>query len=185
MELLAGTNRDEWLMYIDADAAAGDLRRWVDATAPGRREELLAAVAGDDPRRAMDRLRTARRMLCPSRYLARRFNAAGGRAWVYSFTRQRPGAGGAALGAYHGAELPYVFDRHDDWLATAAPDRHLTTAMGDYWSRFARTGAPADAAESWPPFTQQNSAVMELGERIGLTAAVDEDLCALLGPAQP
>lgn len=181
IELLAGTNRDEWLMYVDADASARELQAWVGEAAPRHREALLAAVAGDDPRRALDRLRTARRMLCPSRFLARRVNAAGGSAWLYWFTRQRPGPGGAALGAYHGAELPYVFDRHDEWLPTGGPDLALTAAIGDYWGRFARTGAPA-GDQAWPRFTRQQPAVMELGGRIGLTAAVDEELCALLGP---
>jgi para-nitrobenzyl esterase len=65
-------------------------------------------------------------MMCTSRFLAETVNKAGGQAWVYYFDRQRTGDGGQRLGVYHGAELPYVFDRHDDWLPTTDEDRALS-----------------------------------------------------------
>ena len=33
-----------------------------------------------------------------------------------SIYRVREGEKAKKYGAYHGAELPYVFDTHDDWL---------------------------------------------------------------------
>ena len=68
-------------------------------------------------------------LLCPSRYLATRINESGGRAWVYYFSRQRVGIGGKHSRVYHGAVLPYVFDRHDSWLPTDETDQALTGAM--------------------------------------------------------
>ena len=187
VELITGTNADEWYMYIAGDSDREDLREWLAENAAGNEEALLAAVADEpDPRRALDRLRTASEMLCPSRFLARKINAGGGRAWVYYFSRQREGPGGEHLGAYHGAELPYVFDRHDDWLPVAGKDRELTEAILDFWVQFARTGDPNQPGlPNWPTHSDADPAIMELGDRIGGMAVFDEALCALLGPAAP
>ena len=46
------------------------------------------------------------------------------------------------IGAYHGAEIPYVFDTHDGWLPTDAIDHDLTRRMMGYWLNFATTGDP-------------------------------------------
>ena len=70
---------------------------------------------------------------------------------MYHFTRQRPGTGGEKMGAYHGTEIPYVFDTHDDWLPTEAIDHSLTEVVMDYWVQFARSGDPnVPGQPEWP-----------------------------------
>jgi para-nitrobenzyl esterase len=124
-------------------------------------------------------------MACPSRFLAEQVNSRGGKAWVYLFTRQRSGPGGEALGAYHGAELPYVFDTHDAWLPTEESDRRLTAEILQIWTRFAETGNPEPAqGTTWPAFTASRPSVIELGDRIGVIDSGDDDLCDVLGPAK-
>jgi para-nitrobenzyl esterase len=187
IDVLIGTNADEWYMYLDENSTRQDLERWVAENAPEYAETLLAEVADEaDVRRAIDRLRTARDTLCPSRYYASRVNELGGRGWMYFFTRQRPGPGGEKMGAYHGTEIPYVFDMHDDWLPTEAIDHSLTEAVMDYWVQFARTGDPnLPGRPEWPLHTVENPMAMELGDRIGAMAAHDQALCDLLGPVRP
>ena len=184
VDLIAGTNADEWYMYLDENTTQKDLQDWAGEEAPGRQAALLAMVADEtDARSAMDRLRTAQEMLCPSRYLATRINESGGRAWVYYFSRQRAGSGGERLRVYHGAELPYVFDRHDNWLPTEETDQALTGAILDYWVQFARTGDPNLAGRpAWPVHSRQDPAVMELGNRIGGMEAFSTELCKMLNP---
>jgi para-nitrobenzyl esterase len=184
VDLIAGSNADEWYMYIDEGATSKDLENWIMNNAPEQREALHALLGeGEGARRSLDRLRTARNMLCPSRYLAARVNDGGGRAWMYYFTRQRGGAGGERLRAYHGAELPYVFDTHDAWLPTDEADREVTQAVMDYWVQFARNGDPnQDGRPQWPVHTAQRPAVMELGDRVGQMESFDVELCSLLGP---
>jgi len=187
VDVLVGTNADEWYMYIDANATRADLEKWVDENAPEHAEALLADVEGETGiRRAMDRMQTASAMLCPARYFAAKLSELGGRGWVYYFSRQRPGSGGEKLGAYHGTEIPYVFDMHDDWLPTEAVDRVLTEAVMDYWVQFARTGDPnLPGRPEWPLYTAEHPMVMELGDRIGAMEAHDQALCDLLGPVRP
>jgi para-nitrobenzyl esterase len=184
IELIVGSNADEWYMYLEGDTSIEDLESWIDEHAPADRDALLAAVADrGDARQALDWLSAGHDMRCPGRFLAQRINAGGGKAWVYRFTRQREGPGGDRLRAYHGAELPYVFGTHDDWLPTLDPDLSLTEAMMDYWVEFARTGDPNRVGRpSWPLHLQADPAVLEFGDRVGLIESDPGGLCALIGP---
>ncbi len=184
VDLIAGTNADEWYMYVGENTTQKDVQDWVAENVPEQQAALLATVAGEpDARSAMDRLRTAQEMLCPSRYLAARINEAGGRAWVYYFSRQRAGSGGDRLRVYHGTELPYVFNQHDSWLPTEEADYALTEAILDYWVQFARTGDPNLAGRPpWPVHSREDPVVMELGKRIGVMEAFSTELCKMLNP---
>lgn len=182
-EVLIGTNADEWYMYVDESADHEDLEHSITRIAPQNSASLLALVEQEtDARRAMDRIMTASDTLCPSRYLATTVTELGGRGWVYYFSRQRPGPGGDKLGAYHGAEIPYVFDTHDEWLPTDARDRELTELVMDYWVQFARVGDPNLANRpEWPVHSQSDPRVMELGDNIGAIEPPDALICDLLG----
>ena len=182
LQIILGSNADEWLMYIDKAAGQNELDAWFANNAPDQRGALLNAV-GDpgEVRRTLDRLETAKSMLCPSRYLASMINARGGRAHVYFFSRQRSGQGGAALGAYHGAELPYVFDRHDGWMPAAAEDRALTDLVQGYWLQFSIKGSPEpEGRPHWPPYAPGKASVMRLDAPAGLMPVEAGTLCALL-----
>jgi para-nitrobenzyl esterase len=184
VDILIGTNADEWYMYLDEDTSASDLDKWLEDNAPASASVLGPLVSeATDRRRALDRLITAKNYVCPSQYVAARVSAAGGRAWVYFFSRQRPGPGGEKLGAYHGTEIGYVFDRHEYWQSTDEVDDALTEAVMDYWVQFARTGDPNVAGRPvWPQYRVAKPRVMELGNHIGAIPPPDADLCLWLGP---
>ena len=87
------------------------------------------------------------------------------------------------LGAYHGAEIPYVFDTADDWLPHDETDTQLTKIMQDYWINFARTGTPngPDEAEApaWLALSGAEINVQELGAAIGPTLDHPAGACSL------
>ena len=98
-------------------------------------------------------LATASGFTCPAINLAKGVAATREQSWVYYFTRQRDGEMAESMGAYHGAELPYVFDTHDDWLPTSQIDRRLTKTMKNYWTNFAKTANPNGLyLPNWPRF---------------------------------
>ena len=171
-------------MYIDEDTNEQDLDDWLQKNSPGAAAILRSKITGEsDVRGVLDRLRTAKGMLCPSRYIAARISAAGGRAWVYYFNRQRPGPGGEKLGVYHGTEIGYVFDQHEYWQSTDAVDDALTDVVMDYWVQFARSGDPnLMARPQWPKYVAAEPRVMELGDHVGAIPPPDADLCLWLGP---
>ena len=115
-DLLIGSNEDEWYMYVDADPHG--LAKDLADIAPAARGPLEARAAREpDVRTARDKAVTLVNMVCPSYLMADAARKAGHNAWVYHFTRVRPGPGGVTLRSYHGAEIPYVFGTQDDWLA--------------------------------------------------------------------
>lgn len=187
LEILIGTNRDEELMYLDEATGEEELMGWILETVPEFSGTLRDAVSdAPDSRHALDRLRTAQQMLCPSRLVAEKASAAGGQGFVYWFTRQRPGQGGETLGVYHGAELPYVFDQHDAWLPGDETDQALTEAIMSYWVSFAHDGAVrAEGLPEWPMYTAATPWVMELAEQPEPIQAQDAWLCRYLTPRMP
>jgi para-nitrobenzyl esterase len=90
--------------------------------------------------------------------------AAGVPSFLYLFDHGYPAADARGLHAFHASELPYVFGTADRtparWPAvpTTPVETQLTSAMGDYWASFARTGTPAAAnAPSWPAYGRERN----------------------------
>ena len=113
--------------------------------------------------------------------MAEAVNRSGQKAWLYHFTRVREGAGGQTLLAYHGSEIPYVFDTHDAWLPTTDKDRALTRTMMRYWLNFAKTGNPnGEGVPAWPAFAGPNPQLQQLDVAVEPKPAPEYALCAAL-----
>lgn len=181
--LLIGTNADEWYMYVEEGADEKALDDFISSQPSAIASKLKQAVAGEqDIRQAIDRLRTAKQMLCPSRFMAGQ-TAEVSHSWVYYFSMQRQDPGGEQLKAYHGAEIPYVFNTHDEWLPTTAMDLQLTDTMMTYWVNFAYTGNPnGDGLVRWPEYRKEDSLSLELGNKIQSINAPESLLCKVLIP---
>jgi carboxylesterase type B len=112
---------------------------------------------------------------CPARLLAKRIAAqaaaigASPQAFVYLFSMvpkysmnynlTKPPIG--KYGAFHGAEVPFVFG--DSWELVTDEERGLSKAMGCFWATFAQTGDPNRNSGSgrcshvaWPKYMVAN-----------------------------
>lgn len=168
IDLLIGSNADEWRTYLQPDQTLANMleQDWPKE----KHAALLAALSvpnDDHETLAMNNLASARDYHCPSMVLA---EMTSGQSWVYYFSKVRSGVKATEMGAYHGAELPYVFDTHDNWIPTNASDRVLTRQMMKYWVNFARSGNPnasSDASDlpQWPPYKNKQQ-VLFLDEKI-------------------
>ncbi|MBV8913608.1 MAG: carboxylesterase family protein [Acetobacteraceae bacterium] len=86
-------------------------------------------------------------------------------AWVYRFNRAAPGSDPVEVGAFHGAELVYVFGTLNTvdrpWEEA---DRRLADTISSYCVRFAMTGNPnGPGLPDWPPYDETSRYVAELG----------------------
>lgn len=180
VELLTGSNADEWRMYLDQQTTQADVAAWIAENAPMRAQALQAGVADTAlPLHKLDRLYTAQQFVCPSLLMAELASKAGKAAYVYYFSRQRAGAGGDALGAYHGAEIPYLFDKHDDWLPTEMLDHAIGRQMQRYWVNFASSGNPNfDGGVAWPRFVVGSPLTLRIGDSIEPMIHPEAGLCA-------
>lgn len=180
-DLLIGSNEDEWYMYVGPSRS--ELEEELQKLPVSARPALRARAEREpDLRHGHDKASTFVNMVCPAYRMAAAVDVSRG-AWVYRFTRVRSGPGGRTLGSYHGAEIPYIFDSHDQWLPTDDVDRSLTRQMIRYWTNFARTGDPNDSdLAAWPRYDPNLPRVMILGDAIHAAEAPDVELCEKLGP---
>ncbi len=181
-QMIIGTNRNEWYSSIAEDTNWDDVEdKAAEVFSADNVAAALAIVRSEtDPRHALDRLHTATLMLCAAQQVAASMSASGSDAWMYHFTRVREGDAGAALGAYHGAEYPYVFAVHDDYMPSSDIDYALEEVMQSYWVQFAKSGNPNSAGTSyWPRFEAPEHLVQELGDTVMTMPAPEPELCAL------
>jgi para-nitrobenzyl esterase len=121
---------------------------------------------------------------CPARFAARAMARVGAPAYLYQFTRVKPG--GQSLGAYHGAEINHVFETRLPWLPWEPVDDQLSVAMAKYWVAFATTGTPAaDRLPVWPAYDAAGDRYLELGSTIEAKAGLKKSACDLLDAVYP
>ncbi len=75
------------------------------------------------------------------RYAAQANTAAGSPNWLYHFSRTPPSEK-QTLGAFHAAEISFVFDSNESILGLSKDDEALTDVMVAAWTNFAKTGDP-------------------------------------------
>jgi len=89
--------------------------------------------------------------------LVTRQNAKQGQpAYVYTFGRVPPSEN-QTLGAFHSAEIPFVFGSHEAILGLSDQDEILTEQIQSYWVNFAKTGNPnGEGLLNWPEHAGSN-----------------------------
>ncbi|MDZ4805740.1 MAG: carboxylesterase family protein [Candidatus Eisenbacteria bacterium] len=165
--ILIGTNADEGSIFTEAtrigtrEAFAAMLRRRFGPLADAA-ARLYPAKADEAIPGALVRLITDASFVAPVRSLARHLSShAPGTTWMYHFTRVSPAGRKSGRGAFHAADVSYVFNRVGNPLAYDEVDRELAREMSATWCRFARTGQ-AD----WAPFNAANEPYREFGDTI-------------------
>jgi len=166
--VVLGSNLDEGSTfmsdtpYIRTTASAYDFERWAAEFAGARsgielsilyepknlkypRPHVTSKGSGDHYLSAV-RAAGDRSITCPTYNMAQRLSQAGHRVFAYSFTitpYSSVNVDQASLrqyGAFHGAEVPFVFGDPSELLKPA--ERKVSAAMGCYWTNFAWNSDP-------------------------------------------
>jgi len=154
------------------------LPRSVDSTlvlGHGNVVPVIVGSNGDEPQEVFG---------APSRAFARLITARGAPAYLYQFTRVAEDSVNAKRGAYHSAEIVFVFGRShplNPGAGSTSYDATLADAMSDYWVAFATTGDPNGAPSAgrrpkWPVYEPKNDPWMELGPTIEAKTALKRAL---------
>jgi para-nitrobenzyl esterase len=113
-------------------------------------------------------------MGAPTRSFARLMSARGVPTYVYIFSRVGDDSLNRKRGAYHSAEITFVFGRPRPLQPSAgstAYDSTVANAMSDYWVAFATSGDPntppaAGKWPRWPRYESATDALLEIGPEI-------------------
>lgn len=113
-----------------------------------------------------------------SERLVRAQTARGRPSFLYLFDHSYPAADDAGLHAFHASELPFMFGNLDrtppHWprIPATQDEAAFSTSLLDYWTSFARSGAPvADGAPDWPAYDADRTR-MVLAERPRVSTSV-------------
>jgi|TARA_B110000503_G_scaffold12562_1_gene17090 para-nitrobenzyl esterase len=179
IDILVGSNKHEWRSSLsDGDTLENKVGVHLSAALFDQLKNLQQE--GENDGDFLDRVITAREYFCPSRWLAEKMKEKGGNAWFYYFTRQRSGDVAIKQGVYHGAELPYVFGTHDDWLPTSNLDVLVSETAMYYWANFIKSGNPNGSDLTvWSPFDSELPSTQVLDVNVRTMEHVSKPLCAI------
>lgn len=174
--LMVGSNQDEGNLFLLAE-------RWRHESTEEEYTELAETYFGDwaddvlalyppvagEMKEQLNRLFSDYFTFTPSRMTVRAVSEQVADTYFYYFTRTPNSILGRVLGAFHGAELAYVFGDLRGAPAWSPADRRLSRAMQAYWVRFAATGNPNGGGDiSWPAYDAQSDQILELGKSISV-----------------
>ncbi len=109
------------------------------------------------------------------RFLARANWLSGMPTYLYHFTRVSPSKT-QTIGAFHAAEIFFVFGSHSPLAGLTEADETLTAAMGKYWTNFAKTGNPnGDSLPEWPLYEPMSDEWMTFNPSIEAKTGVRAD----------
>ena len=111
-----------------------------------------------------------------------------GPVYAYLFTHVEPGPESARVGAFHTSEVPYEFN-----TLHLSPDRNFTDidrrladTFSSYVANFTKSGDPnGGSLPKWPRMTQDNKALMDLGDRVVTSRAVPAGADSVIAAGKP
>jgi para-nitrobenzyl esterase len=186
--LLIGSNRDEWRLFTvlpggDMEKVKADLSQTFGAATGHVHETYTKARADKAPDLAWIDMQGDRVFRIPAIRQAEAQVRQGAPVWMYRFDWVSP-ALGEQLGACHGLEMPFVWNRLDNPLAhfllgdATAPLQPLSNRIHAAWATFIRTGIPNPAAfADWPPYDLTHRTTMLLND---VSQMVDDPQAELL-----
>lgn len=111
----------------------------------------------------------------PARFVLREHEKTGAPAYAYHFTRVPPSKTQTG-GAFHAAEIPFIFNTHGFAFPKSDKDDPLIEAMMSYWTNFAKTGNPnGEDLPHWPQYEAAKDPWMILGHELKVETHLRKD----------
>jgi para-nitrobenzyl esterase len=185
--LIAGTNANEGIIFV-ANTPIQTVEHYRSAAKAlyGKfADEVLALYPVNEPseiRKALSDVLGDFGFIAGIRHFVRAMGNVKSKAYLYHFTMKPQGPLGETLGAFHGSEVPYVFNNLDKGILP--PDekrRSLGKLISGYWVQFAKTGDPNQkGTPPWPAYDAGSDQHLELGESVRIGQGLRRAACDLI-----
>ena len=175
IDMLIGSNSDETRYWIDAmggeenfDMATQLWYRYISMSLDSLQREnasrFIDVVPKDNPWPVAELLNDLM-FRGPAIEMAQRHAAAGGRTYMYYWTKALKDP---IYGACHGSEVAYVLNTGRQIKMGDDHNPALAAEVQQMWVNFATTGNPSTPAHYWPAYEATQRATMALGDTIKL-----------------
>jgi len=182
--LIVGSNRDEGTLFIqDTEMSADEYRQTVLCFYGDSGEDVLKLFPPDeagDIKQTLNRLTTVMDFFSVARFTAASMEGKKSNAFLYEFSRVPPPVEGTGVGAYHGAEMRYVFGNLDTAKGYREEDLELSRTIMRYWVNFADSGDPnGDGDKDWPAYKSEVNEMIEIGDETSVKPVNHREACDL------
>jgi len=170
--LLIGSNADEGTMFTPATVTLQSMKEQAQQRFGPAADAFLKLYPAESDAEAWRAQAASMRDLVfgwEMRTWARMQSKTGkSRVYLYFFSRVPPGPLAARMGAFHSAEIAYVFhNTHRPGRPWEETDHQLAETMSSYWVNFAATGDPnGKGLPAWPVFDPKKDIVMGFGNKV-------------------
>ena len=181
--IITGANADEMALFTIALPIPDDAtyQTLVRSLVPGPiGDSLLALYPSADypsPKAAYIALVSDVAFICPAHAFANAARAGAEPSYAYHFTHTAEGAS-AALGAFHGLELFYLFGNFAQTVQKTDNGDAVIGTMQQAWSTFARTGEPGTA--DWPTYGGTDASILVIDAPTRFEPELRDGKCAEL-----
>ncbi len=173
--IMTGYNADEGSGFETAYGSwpVAEIDKRIAAFGPvaDRAKAIYAANGVTDPAAVGKTLSRDRGMAFTHAWAKKRAGVSKNPIYVYQFNHDMPGPKSARYGAFHTAEVPFVFQNLIGKDRTyTADDRKVAATVSGYWLNFIKTGNPNGAGlPNWPAYSQTNYPVARLDTTVLIT----------------
>ncbi|MCR9261039.1 MAG: carboxylesterase family protein [Pseudomonadaceae bacterium] len=175
--VMIGSNADEGSTFLPFfepifGEGADGFRAYAQATLPEVADDVDTFYPPASARDAWVDLFSDVLFTHPMRVWARSMANVESDAYLYWFTWAPPIPEQEKYGAFHAAEIGYVFGVPEMFGATPTEEDHkFSDLMTTVWTQFAKTGNPnGPGLPEWPVYSENTEGYMELGEDTGSKA---------------
>ena len=183
--VIVGSNADEGTMFTQGPATLAEYQESVNSEYGEFADGFLTTYPAEnveEARHSRVAIFTDATFGWEMRTWARMMETGSSPAYLYFFSRVPPAADADQYGAYHTAEIPYVFN---NFGVSSSPhanrdyndtDRELSNTLASYWVKFAATGNPnREGLPEWPAFDRDADEALEISDTIQVRRGVRKD----------
>lgn len=195
--LMTGSNADEgtiFLQQLPVKSTLGyrlALKTYMGKDADAM-QKLFPAKTNEEVPGQLNKVVSVAAFIAPAREMAQCMEKIKAPCYLYHFTRVPTMGMVKSYGAFHSAEIFYVFGNFIRPVKTEKEDEALSRTMMACWVNFARTGNPTpppDPARAgnatmdlplWPVFTAEKDQHLELGDKVEVKSGLYKAACDMV-----